>query len=275
MFCHCSFHGNWGVKIYYVMCITHKSNMHARTHTYAYFRILSTHLHTLSLTHLLSPSRTHTHTHTHSLSHTHTHTHSLSLSYTCTLTRRICTVSNWKWRFFEKLNIRILFDCVTYSKRATRSILWRRSASLLDNFFPLSSSFSSTSFLYFGEQNSCLTILSFFICRVTGGELFDRIVKKGMYTEKEAATLTKKLVHLSPLIWTVRTYKKKRDLCMKLFCIRDYLLYACSTKQVGAIGYLHSKEIAHRDLKPENLLLLSPEQETYVAKWQVIWNVHM
>lgn len=54
---------------------------------------------------------------------------------------------------------------------------------------------------------------------MSGGELFDRIVKKQYYNEKEA-----------------------RDLCKILF---------------EAIAYCHSKRVAHRDLKPENLLLVS------------------
>jgi len=58
---------------------------------------------------------------------------------------------------------------------------------------------------------------------VTGGELFDRIVAKGSYTEKDAAR-------------TVKT------LC-------------------DALGYLHKKKIVHRDLKPENLLYLSPADD--------------
>jgi len=51
---------------------------------------------------------------------------------------------------------------------------------------------------------------------VTGGELFDRIVERGNYTEADAAKLI-------------------GDLCT-------------------ALHYLHSKHIVHRDLKPENLL---------------------
>jgi len=52
-----------------------------------------------------------------------------------------------------------------------------------------------------------------------GGELFDRIVTKTFYNEKEA-----------------------RDVCKILF---------------EALHRIHSKGIAHRDLKPENLLLVS------------------
>jgi calcium/calmodulin-dependent protein kinase I len=52
-----------------------------------------------------------------------------------------------------------------------------------------------------------------------GGELFDRIVTKTFYNEKEA-----------------------RDVCKILF---------------QALDYCHSKKVAHRDLKPENLLLVS------------------
>jgi len=51
-----------------------------------------------------------------------------------------------------------------------------------------------------------------------GGELFDRIIQKEIYTEMEA-----------------------RNVARKLF---------------SAIAYCHSQNIAHRDLKPENLLLV-------------------
>ncbi|KAN0016207.1 hypothetical protein ACTFIV_010073 [Dictyostelium citrinum] len=62
---------------------------------------------------------------------------------------------------------------------------------------------------------------------VTGGELFDKIVEKGSYSEADAANLVKKIV--------------------------------------SAVGYLHGLNIVHRDLKPENLLLKSKDNHLEVA----------
>jgi len=61
---------------------------------------------------------------------------------------------------------------------------------------------------------------------VVGGELFDRIVKKTNYNEKEA-----------------------RDLVALL---------------LRTIGYIHDKDIVHRDLKPENLLLTSEDDDANI-----------
>jgi calcium/calmodulin-dependent protein kinase I len=64
------------------------------------------------------------------------------------------------------------------------------------------------------DTKNCLFIVTEL---VTGGELFDKIVELGSYTEDNAATVIRKMV--------------------------------------SAIDYLHGKGIVHRDLKPENLLL--------------------
>jgi len=62
--------------------------------------------------------------------------------------------------------------------------------------------------------------------KMMGGELFDRIVSKSFYNEKEA-----------------------RDVCKILF---------------QSIGYCHERSVAHRDLKPENLLLRSEDNDSEI-----------
>ena len=59
-----------------------------------------------------------------------------------------------------------------------------------------------------------------------GGELFDRIVRKSCYNEREA-----------------------RDACRIL---------------LEAVCYCHERNVAHRDLKPENLLLTSEDDDSSI-----------
>jgi serine/threonine protein kinase len=73
------------------------------------------------------------------------------------------------------------------------------------------------------ETNSEISIVTEL---VLGGELFDRIVKRSTYTEKQA-----------------------RDLARIV---------------VSAFGYLHSKQIVHRDIKPENLLLVDNSNDVNI-----------
>nr|CAI5867666.1 unnamed protein product [Callosobruchus analis] len=61
---------------------------------------------------------------------------------------------------------------------------------------------------------------------VTGGELFDRIVEKGSYTEKDAADLIRQVLE--------------------------------------AVDYMHEQGVVHRDLKPENLLYYSPDEDSKI-----------
>lgn len=58
---------------------------------------------------------------------------------------------------------------------------------------------------------------------LNGGELFDRIIKKGQYSEKDACVLMKKLL--------------------------------------GALAFMHAKGAMHRDIKPENLILKDVEND--------------
>jgi calcium/calmodulin-dependent protein kinase I len=61
---------------------------------------------------------------------------------------------------------------------------------------------------------------------VTGGELFDRIVEKGSYTERDASHLIRQVLE--------------------------------------AVDYMHDKGIVHRDLKPENLLYYSAAEDSKI-----------
>ncbi|XP_071520353.1 calcium/calmodulin-dependent protein kinase type 1 isoform X1 [Panulirus ornatus] len=61
---------------------------------------------------------------------------------------------------------------------------------------------------------------------VTGGELFDRIVEKGSYTEKDAADLIRQVLE--------------------------------------AVDYMHDQGVVHRDLKPENLLYFSQDEDSKI-----------
>ncbi|XP_029287918.1 calcium/calmodulin-dependent protein kinase type 1D-like [Cottoperca gobio] len=61
---------------------------------------------------------------------------------------------------------------------------------------------------------------------VSGGELFDRILVKGVYTEKDASTVIKQVLQ--------------------------------------AVSYLHENSIVHRDLKPENLLYYNTDENAKI-----------
>ncbi|ODV82411.1 Pkinase-domain-containing protein [Suhomyces tanzawaensis NRRL Y-17324] len=61
----------------------------------------------------------------------------------------------------------------------------------------------------------------------TGGELFDRIVQQGRFTEHDASLVVMQML--------------------------------------DAIQYLHSKDIVHRDLKPENILYLNQDADSNVV----------
>ena len=67
--------------------------------------------------------------------------------------------------------------------------------------------------VYYEEKTYCYLVLEL----MDGGELFDRIIEKRTFLEKEAREVTR---------------------CM-----------------LNALSHMHNKRIVHRDLKPENLLL--------------------
>ncbi|KAB5546498.1 hypothetical protein PHYPO_G00072780 [Pangasianodon hypophthalmus] len=61
---------------------------------------------------------------------------------------------------------------------------------------------------------------------VSGGELFDRILDRGVYSEKDASLVIKQVLE--------------------------------------GVNYLHKNGIVHRDLKPENLLYYSPDEKSKI-----------
>jgi len=61
---------------------------------------------------------------------------------------------------------------------------------------------------------------------ITGGELFDQIIKRPYYSERDAAMVMKQVLQ--------------------------------------AIAYCHGQNIVHRDLKPENLLLENQGDSTII-----------
>jgi calcium/calmodulin-dependent protein kinase I len=74
----------------------------------------------------------------------------------------------------------------------------------------------------FEERSYCYLVTEL----LPGGELFDRIIEKKTFTEKEARS--------------------------SIRCV------------LGALEYMHNRRVAHRDLKPENLLLAVRNEEGIV-----------
>lgn len=95
---------------------------------------------------------------------------------------------------------------------------------------------------------------------VTGGELFDKIVEKGYYSERDAADILRQIVGAT-------AYLHKRNIGMYKAEIKqlDSLSCRCALLVAYIAIYDVQSYLVHRDLKPENLLL-SDKSDTAVVK---------
>ena len=76
--------------------------------------------------------------------------------------------------------------------------------------------------------------------RVTGGELFDRIVEKGSYTEKDASRLIKQVLEAVD-------YMHERGVVHRDLKVRH--LSHLIKQVLEAVDYMHERGVVHRDLK--------------------------
>ena len=80
---------------------------------------------------------------------------------------------------------------------------------------------------------------------MSGGELFDRIIAKEHYNEKEVCSCAYIIVYI---------------VCLMLLL---YMKAVRVTQQlIAAVQHCHANDIVHRDLKPENLLFLNAQDDS-------------
>jgi serine/threonine protein kinase len=98
---------------------------------------------------------------------------------------------------------------------------------------------------------------------IRGGELFDRIVRRKHYSERDARGLISVFLHTLLYIHEKGYGKRVRmELIYLLTCTVHYILYYYYRVVYTEYYFLLVYTVAHRDLKPENLLLKSADNDT-------------
>lgn len=82
-----------------------------------------------------------------------------------------------------------------------------------------------------------------------GGELFDRIVARGHYTERAAAAVMKTIVEVVQVSVAVFT-----------FSLKFLILFVFTPFLVLSLQICHKQGVMHRDLKPENFLFANKKE---------------
>lgn len=86
-----------------------------------------------------------------------------------------------------------------------------------------------------------------------GGELFDRIVARGHYTERAAAAVMKTIVEVVQVLLITALH-------LSVFYVHTHILLCVCLLQI-----CHKQGVMHRDLKPENFLFAN-KKETSALK---------
>lgn len=140
-----------------------------------------------------------------------------------------------KYKIGEELgqgNFAVVKKCVdrktnkTYAVKIIDKALCEGKEEMIETEVSLLRSVNHQNIVGLVEEFDTPTKLYLVLQYVSGGELFERIVDKGSYTEKDASRIVREMTE--------------------------------------AVAYLHEKNIVHRDLKPENLLFATPEEDSEI-----------
>lgn len=146
------------------------------------------------------------------------HTHDIAKDYKMKYVLGTGAFSEVKQAMKIDSGATVAIKCVNKSSLTTKGSL--------DNEIAVLRRISHPNIVQLYEIYDCDAHLNLVMELVTGGELFDRIVEKGSYTELDASQLVKQIL--------------------------------------SAVDYLHDLNIVHRDLKPENLLYKTKDENSRI-----------